>query len=94
MFVSEYGKELWTRLDISSFPFDKSLNGFQIEAPDRELGKAAFAVDASFETIDMAIEEGADVLVVHHGFFWGDPIAIRGAHYRRVKRAIDGGLYT
>ena len=92
MFVSEYGKELWTRLDISSFPFDKSLNGFQIEAPDRELGKAAFAVDASFETIDRAIEEGADVLVVHHGLFWGDPIAIRGAHYRRVKRAIDGGL--
>lgn len=92
MFLSEYGKELWTRLDISSFPFDKSLNGFQIECPDKEIKKVAFAVDASAETIDRAADEGADVLVVHHGLFWGEPIAIKGAHYRRVKRAIDSGL--
>ena len=92
MLISEYGKELWTRLDISSFPFDRSLNGFQIEGPDREVKKAAFAVDASFETIDKAIEASADILVVHHGLFWGEPLAIRGAHYRRVKRALDGGL--
>ena len=92
MFLSEYGKELWTRLDISSFPFDKSLNGFQIECPDREISKVAFAVDAAEETIDRAAAEGADVLVVHHGLFWGEPIAIRGPHYRRVKRALDAGL--
>ena len=92
MFLSEYGKELWTRLDISSFPFDKSLNGFQIECPDKEIRKVAFAVDAAAETIDKAVDAGADVLVVHHGLFWGEPIAIRGAHYRRVKRAIDAGL--
>ena len=79
MFLSEYGKELWTRLDISSFPFDKSLNGFQIECPDKEIKKVAFAVDASAETIDRAADEGADVLVVHHGLFWGEPIAIKGA---------------
>ena len=92
MLISEYGKELWTRLDISSFPFDRSLNGFQIECPDREIRKAAFAVDAAAETIDRAVEEGADVLVVHHGLFWGEPVAIRNAHYRRVKRALDAGL--
>lgn len=92
MFLSEYGKELWTRLDISSFPFDRSLNGFQIKCPDREIRKVAFAVDAAEETISRAAEEKADVLVVHHGLFWGEPIAIEGAHYRRVKRALDAGL--
>ncbi len=92
MLLSEYGKELYTRLDISSFAFDRSLNGFQIECPDKEIKRVAFAVDASFDTIDRAVERESDVLVVHHGLFWGEVIAITGAHYRRVKRAIDGGL--
>ena len=92
MLVKEYADELSKRLMIDSFPFDISLNGVQIGAPDRELGKAAFAVDASFDTIDRAVEGGADVLVVHHGLFWGSPIPITDAHYRRIKRAIDGGL--
>ena len=92
MLVKEYADELSKRLMIDSFPFDISLNGVQIGAPDRELGKAAFAVDASFDTIDRAVEGGADVLVVHHGLFWGSPIPITDAHYRRIRRAIDGGL--
>ena len=92
MFVKEYTDDLSKRLMIDSFPFDYSLNGVQIGAPDRELKKVAFSVDASFDTINMAAEGGADVLVVHHGLFWGSPIAITGTHYRRVKRAIDSGL--
>ena len=92
MTVNEFGEELWKRLSIEDFPFDISLNGFQIQGPDRELRKAAFAVDASFATIDAAAEASADILVVHHGLFWGSPIAIRDAHYRRVKRALDSGL--
>ena len=92
MRVKEYTDDLYKRLMIDSFPFDYSLNGVQIGAPDRELKKAAFAVDASFDTIDRAAAGGADVLVVHHGLFWGSPLAITGPHYRRVKRALDSGL--
>ena len=92
MFVKEYTENLYKRLMIDQFPFDFSLNGVQIGAPDRELKKAAFAVDASFDTIDQAASAGADILVVHHGLFWGSPIAITDSHYRRVKRAIDSGL--
>lgn len=92
MFIKEYTDELTKRLDIESFPFDISLNGVQIGAPERDLKKAAFAVDASFDTIDQAIENGADILVVHHGLFWGSPLAITGHHYRRVKRALDSSL--
>ena len=92
MTVNEFGEVLCTRLAIDDFPFDISLNGFQIQGPVRELKKAAFAVDASFATIDAAAEASADILVVHHGLFWGSPIAIKDAHYRRVKRALDSGL--
>ena len=92
MTVNEFGAELYRRLSISDFPFDMSLNGFQINGPDRDLRKAAFAVDASFCTIDKAAEASADILVVHHGLFWGSPIAITDAHYRRVKRAVDSSL--
>ena len=92
MLVSEYGKELRGRLDMSSFTCDISLNGFQIQGPDRELTKVAFAVDAAYETIDRAAEAGAELLVVHHGMFWGRPLAVTGSHYQRLKRAMDAGL--
>ncbi|MDY5931986.1 MAG: Nif3-like dinuclear metal center hexameric protein [Candidatus Ornithospirochaeta sp.] len=91
MLISEFAKDLETRLSIGSFS-DISLNGLQISGPDKEIRKSSFAVDASFDTIDRAVENGSDILVVHHGLFWGSPIAITGSHYRRVKRAIDGGL--
>lgn len=92
MLVSEFGKELWERLDMAAFSFDISLNGFQIQGPDKELKKVAFAVDAAYETIDRAAEAGADLLVTHHGLFWGRPIAVTGPHYAKLKRAMDSGL--
>lgn len=91
MTLYEYSTHLSSLLDISSFP-DISLNGVQIGAEDRELKKVAFAVDASLHSIREAVKEKADILVVHHGLFWGYPIAIDGDHYRRVKEAIEGGL--
>jgi len=91
MLINEYTKLLSDRLDLQAFD-DISLNGVQIESENRELKKVAFAVDACYATIDQAIEENADILVVHHGLFWGHPIAISGSHYKRVKRAIEGNL--
>lgn len=91
MLISDYTKLLYDRLEIDSFD-DISLNGVQIESPDRPLGKVAFAVDACLDTIKKAVDAEADVLVVHHGLFWGRPIAISGSHYDRVKTALDGNL--
>ena len=91
MLISEYTKLLSDRLDIASYD-DISLNGVQIESPNRELKKVAFAVDACLATIEKAIKEHADILVVHHGLFWGHPLAITGGHYKRVKSAIEGNL--
>ena len=91
MKIYEYADEMSSLLSIPSFK-DISLNGVQIGCTDREIRKVAFAVDACFDTIDRAVTAGADVLVVHHGLFWGRPLAIDGAHYERVKRAIEGDM--
>lgn len=69
---------------------DVSMNGIQVAAKDGnpdtvEIGKVAFAVDACMETFERAAEQGADMLFVHHGLFWGRPVRIEGAHYKRLK---------
>lgn len=79
-----------TYLDIGGFG-DASLNGLQVEGRS-EVTKVAVAVDSSLTTFEAAAERGADLLVVHHGLFWGRPLAIRGMHGRRVKYLLDHGI--
>ena len=77
-------------LKISDFNnADISLNGLQVGDVDANVKKLAFAVDASLATIEEAVKQGADMLFVHHGMFWGRPIAITGRHYKRVKTLLD-----
>ncbi|OQY35614.1 MAG: Nif3-like dinuclear metal center hexameric protein [Spirochaetaceae bacterium 4572_59] len=71
---------------------DSSLNGLQIGDRDSEVRKVAFAVDACLETFQKAVEEGADVLFVHHGLFWGRPQAVTGPLYKRFEILIKNGL--
>ena len=91
MTIYEYAHEMEELLSLSSY-HDISLNGIQIGCEDRPLKKVGFAVDAAYDTIDKAVSASCDILLVHHGLFWGSPIAIDGAHYRRVKRALDGSM--
>ncbi|MCB9060941.1 MAG: Nif3-like dinuclear metal center hexameric protein [Halobacteriovoraceae bacterium] len=44
-------------------------NGLQIEGKEN-VQKVAFAVSATRESIEKAIDFGADAMVVHHGLFW------------------------
>jgi len=74
---------------------DQSQNGLQVEGPDDVTG-VAFAVDASQASFERAVAERAQLLIVHHGLFWGDPLRLVGPHLRRVKTLIEGrcGLYA
>lgn len=77
-------------LEISAFD-DPSLNGLQVEgAPEVET--VAVAVDSSFNTIEQAVEMGADLLIVHHGLFWGSPLPITGPHKRRVSLLLENDI--
>jgi dinuclear metal center YbgI/SA1388 family protein len=75
---------------------DASANGLQVGPADRDLSNAVFAVDAAVETIDRAVEAGADLLVTHHGLSWGGIERVTGREYARLSRLIDHGiaLYT
>jgi dinuclear metal center YbgI/SA1388 family protein len=62
---------------------DRSNNGLQVEGSD-DITRAAFAVDACQAAIDGATAAGAQILIVHHGLFWSEPLPIVGPHRRRV----------
>jgi dinuclear metal center YbgI/SA1388 family protein len=71
---------------------DSSLNGIQVACSQKEVKKVVCAVDACQLSIDQARQLGADMLFVHHGIFWGRPLAVEGSHYRRVKALLDADI--
>ncbi|MGH0052849.1 MAG: Nif3-like dinuclear metal center hexameric protein [Sphaerochaetaceae bacterium] len=82
-----------TFLELESFEgLDRSLNGLIVGGPDKEIHKVGFAVDACLSTFEKALQEGVDLIVVHHGLFWGSPLAITGTHYRRISTLLKGDL--
>lgn len=91
MTLKEYSSLLSATLSISDYQ-DISINGVQVEAEDRELKRAAFSVDASLSAIKKAVEWKADILVVHHGLFWGRCETITGDHYKRISEIVKGNL--
>ncbi|MGA8163923.1 MAG: Nif3-like dinuclear metal center hexameric protein [Waddliaceae bacterium] len=71
-------------LDAQSFS-DYSTNGIHVEGA-QNIGKIAAAVSASLETIQAAVDEGVDALIVHHGMFWkGDSYAISGTKREKLR---------
>jgi dinuclear metal center YbgI/SA1388 family protein len=74
---------------------DQSQNGLQVEGPD-EVTLVAFAVDGCQASFERAVAAGAQLLVVHHGLFWSDPLRLVGPHIDRVRTLIEGrcGLYA
>ncbi len=94
MRLKEVTQLLDTTLDIYRIP-DASKNGLQIgdTAQDPEIQRIAFAVDITNEIIEQAIEEKADMLVVHHGFFWKEGISsIKEFNYKKIKYFFENNL--
>lgn len=93
MKLSELSDKLTSLLDIPAFAgADISLNGLQVGDLDSNIEKVAFAVDANMQSIEQAIVAKADMLFVHHGMFWGKPIAVTGRHYDKIKTLLDNSL--
>ena len=78
-------------LDVDKFR-DYAPNGLQIEGR-KEVRKIVSGVTASQALIDAAVEVGADVLMVHHGFFWkNEPPSITGIKKRRIEALIKNDI--
>nr|WP_259235845.1 MULTISPECIES: Nif3-like dinuclear metal center hexameric protein [Aeromonas] len=60
-------------------------NGLQVEGRD-EIRKIVTGVTASQGLLDAAVAEGADAILVHHGYFWkGEAEVVTGMKQRRLK---------
>lgn len=93
MQLKDFTKTMTDMLDIRRFDSaDVSMNGLQVGDLNTDVRKVAFAVDASLATIKEAVARKADVLFVHHGLFWGRPIAITGRHFARVSTMLGNNL--
>ena len=57
--------------------YDGAHNGLQV-GNDGSITRIAATVDASFATVKKAVEAGADLLIVHHGLFWGSTVPWTG----------------
>lgn len=88
--LDRYFRALLSLADFDAI--DSSMNGVQVQCSDKPIQRIAFAVDACVEVFRRAAESHADLLFVHHGLFWGRPIALRGSHYHRVKYLIEQDL--
>jgi len=75
--------------------FPPALNGVQV-AHRGPVTKIAAAVDCSAATIRASIEAGANLLLVHHGLFWGGLQPLTGPHLERVRLLLanDVALYS
>ena len=70
---------------------DLSLNGLQVEGKN-QIRRIGFAVDASYETILSAKVAAVDMLITHHGIFWGKQEAICGPLYQKLKVLIENQI--
>jgi dinuclear metal center YbgI/SA1388 family protein len=77
-------------LDVAAIA-DDSPNGLQVQGAS-SVGKLAFAVDASAQTIRAALKAKAGMLVVHHGLFWKGHSQIVGSLHKRVSLLIRNDL--
>ena len=91
--VAEHLDALLRTHQIPDYP--GALNGVQVDhiGPVR---RCAVAVDASQRTIQGAADAGANLLVVHHGLFWGGVQPLRGRYFERIRSLIvnDIAVYS
>lgn len=83
-------------LDTSSVPdFANAFNGLQL-ANGGSVNRIAAAVDFSLRTVTAAAEADANLLIVHHGMFWGGLQAIHGTAFERLRTLItrDMAVYA
>ena len=87
--IAAYLDELLEIRAISDYP--PALNGIQV-AHRGPVTRIAAAVDASQRTIEAAVADGANLLLVHHGLFWSGLQPLTGTHLTRVRTLLDNDV--
>ena len=78
-------------LNVSHFS-DYCPNGLQVEGRS-EIKKIVSGVTASFELLQAALDEKADAILVHHGYFWrGENECLIGTKRRRIALLLANNI--
>lgn len=71
---------------------DYAPNGLQVEGSN-QITKIITGVTASQALIERAIEENAQAILVHHGYFWkNESYVIRGMKHKRIKALLANNI--
>jgi dinuclear metal center YbgI/SA1388 family protein len=68
-----------------------ALNGLQAQN-NGTVTHVAAAVDCSTVAVRAAAERGADLLLVHHGMFWGGAAPVVGGNYDRMRLLFEKNI--
>ena len=80
-------------LEIRKIPDKFAKNGL-IVSTDKSIRikKIAFAVDSNLDTFNLSYESGANLLVVHHGLFLGNPLEVTNYDSERIKYLVEHNM--
>ena len=87
MKAKELAKECDLILETKKFrDYPGAKNGLQV-THNKLVKKVGWAVDADMESIRKAGKEKVDLLIVHHGLFWGSSALDRKIRAKRIREA-------
>lgn len=90
MKLSELASYLDEFFQIASFR-DSAINGLVFQGR-KEVEKVALAVDSGAALLNKVAETGADMVVVHHGLFWGGITSIKGSLKERLRILMENDI--
>lgn len=84
-----YCDDLLRTADVQDY--DGAANGLQVDNRGG-VARIAAAVDASLATVRLAVDAKANLLLVHHGLFWGPSHPWTGKRYELLRVLLDADL--
>jgi dinuclear metal center YbgI/SA1388 family protein len=87
--VANYLDDFLRTADVQDYP--GAVNGLQL-TNDAAISGVAAAVDFSLRAIQGCIEKKANLLLVHHGMFWGGTIPFTGSAYRKIRMLVENRI--
>jgi len=71
--------------------YDGACNGLQVENGGT-VTRIAAAVDASMATVELVVGARANLMIVHHGLFWGPSHPWTGKRYALIRELIESDV--
>lgn len=72
--------------EVSDYP--GAMNGLQVEN-NGQVTRIGASVDAGLVPFSKAMEQGVDLLLVHHGLFWEPPRPVTGTNYKKLTTLLN-----